>query len=146
LLQLQLDYTYFYQINHISRNIVKDLALPTRPSDLDTFYAGSFAQPEIGTEIALGKIAASAGDLADLRQPASHNADARSHRVAVTLGSNEFEIEEMIPITAAIMQQQGRVSIVGYDRPRSHHYRNRQRPRLGQHGVFESRCRPVWYS
>src|SRR5437870_8941712 len=36
-------------------------------------------------------------------------------RVAVTLGSNEFEIEEMIPITAAIMQQQGRVSIVGYD-------------------------------
>src|SRR5439155_2239522 len=85
------------------------------PCDLDTFYVGSFAQPEIGTKIGLGKIAASAGDLADLRQPASHNAKACSHRVAVTLGSNEFEIEEMIPITAAIMQQQGRVSIVSYD-------------------------------
>ena len=76
---------------------------------------GSFAQSEIGPQIALRKIASTTGNLPDLRNAASHNAKACSHRVAVTLGSNEFEIEEMIPITAAIMQQQGRVSIVGYD-------------------------------
>src|SRR5436305_13918051 len=115
LLHLQLVFPFFDQIKLIGLNVTECLTLSAGPCDLDTFYAGSFAETEIGTEIALGKIAASAGDLADLRQPASHNAKACSHRVAVTLGSNEFEIEEMIPITAAIMQQQGRVSIVGYD-------------------------------
>ena len=115
LLHLQLILPFLDYVKPISFHIVEDLSLSTRPCDLDTFYAGSFAQPEIGSEIALGKIAASAGDLVDLRQPASHNADACSHRIAVTLGSNEFEIEEMTSITAAIVQQQGRISIVGYD-------------------------------
>ncbi len=115
LLHPYLVFPFLDQIKLIGFNVAEHLALSTRPRDLDTFYAGSLAETEIGTKIALGKITASAGDLADLRQPAGHNADARSHRVAVTLGSNEFEIEEMIPITAAIVQQQGRVSIVGYD-------------------------------
>src|SRR5205823_5020288 len=73
---------------------------------------GSFGETEVGAKIALGKITASARDLADLRQPASHNADARPHRVPIAFRSHEFEVQKMIPVASAIVQQQRRVSII----------------------------------
>jgi len=60
----------------------------------------------------LRKIAAATGDLADLRNAGTHNSHSRTHRVAVTLRPYEFEIEEMTSITAAIVQQQGRITVV----------------------------------
>jgi hypothetical protein len=115
LLHLQLVFPFFNQIKLVGFNIVEDLPLPTRHVTSTISTRVALPRPKLARRSLWEKIAGSAGDLADLRQPASHNADARSHRIAVTLSSNEFEIEEMIPITAAILQQQGRVSIVGYD-------------------------------
>ena len=53
------------------------------PLDFDELHNSGFSQAEVGTEIALRKIAAATGNFADLRDAACGDPDAGTHGVAV---------------------------------------------------------------
>src|SRR5260370_13268351 len=69
----------------------------------------------MSSKIALRKIAPAARDLADLREVASLDVDASTHRIAITLRASQFEIEEVVAVASAVAQQQGRGSIIAHN-------------------------------
>src|SRR6185369_6677506 len=65
-LQAQLVLAFLYAIGLVGVEVAKGLLLSGEPSDFERIGPGCRAQTEIRAQVALGKIAAAAGDFADL--------------------------------------------------------------------------------
>src|SRR5258707_4750421 len=72
----------------------------------------SLADAEVGTQIALRKIAATAGDFPDLRETPRHHTYPCPHRIAITFVAEQLKVEKVIAAAAAVVQEQRRDSIV----------------------------------
>ena len=76
------------------------MALPARPGNFDALHALRPPHTEVGAQITLRQITSTARNLSDLSGSSAPDTDARAHGVAITLGSNQLEIYEMIAIAA----------------------------------------------
>src|SRR5689334_21133796 len=63
-------------------------------------------------QIALRKVATTSGDFTNLRNAAGRHTNAGTHSVAIALGSHQFEIQEMVSVATAVVQDQWRISVV----------------------------------
>ncbi len=74
------------------------------PLDLDRFSTSGSSQAEIGTQVALRKIASAAFNFPNLRNAASENPYPGPHSVTIALSAHELEIQEVIPVAAGVVQ------------------------------------------
>ena len=115
MLQAQVFVAFLDQIKLVSFHVVKGLLKAAGPVDLDGFGASGFPHAEVGAEVALGEVAAAASNVSNLRDAAGLKTNASAHCVAIGLGADKFEVDEMISVRAAVMEQQRSVAVVGDD-------------------------------
>src|SRR5690349_10437777 len=90
-LQTQLLPAFFDDVKFVGFHITEDLQLSTGPMHLDSFSAGSLAQTEMQTEVALGNVAAAAANFLQLLVAARAHCNPRADGVAVGLCANELQ-------------------------------------------------------
>src|SRR5262249_12792321 len=103
------------QPESVGGNVLKNLFCPAWPVNLHEPRARCAAEPEIGAQLALGKIASAAGNFANLRNSSCYHANARAHRIAIALCAGKLEIYKMISAVSAVAQQGWRISVVRND-------------------------------
>ncbi len=91
---------------------MKYLRLAAWPPYFNALGVCSLADAEVGTQIALRKIAATAGDFPDLRETPRHHTYPCPHRIAITFVAEQLKVEKVIAAAAAIVQEHRWVSIV----------------------------------
>jgi hypothetical protein len=76
------------QVELVGFDVVEELLCTAGPADLNSLDAGRFGQSEVGAQVALREIAPASSNLADLREPASYDANPGTHRVAIAFRSD----------------------------------------------------------
>src|ERR1700685_38447 len=97
----------------IGSDILKCLVGAAGPGDFDCGDGGGIAEAEVGTEVALGEIAAAAGDFADLVYVVRGDSDSGAGGVAVRFCAYEFKIHEMVFVKGVVVEKCGRIAVVG---------------------------------
>jgi len=113
-LQFQVVASFFNEIELIGLDIFKALLEPAGPRDIDCIYFRRLSETEIGSQVALREIASATVDLANLRDAVRANLHSSTHRVAIALRANQFEVHEVVPRSAAVMEQQRRIAIISH--------------------------------
>lgn len=72
-------------IELVGDDVAEGLFGAAGPGDFDQVYGFRFSEAEVGSEVALRKVAAASGDLADLSGPARGDANPRAQGVAIGL-------------------------------------------------------------
>lgn len=115
LLEAEIRAAFDNEVEAVRRNVMKDLVQAAWPRDFDGRSLGAISEAEIGAEVALRKIASAAGDFANLGDFSGGEADPGSQGVMIALGADELKIDEVIFVAAGIVEERGRITVVGDD-------------------------------
>ena len=74
---------FFYLIKVVGGDVLEGLVGAAGPGDFDAGDSGGVAETEVGTEVALGKVAGAADDFADLVDVARSDFDSGAEGVAI---------------------------------------------------------------
>ena len=114
MLHLQFIFSFFHKVEPVSFHILKALLLATRPGDLDGFCALHLAQTKICPQITLRKITAAAGNLPNLRCCSADDAYAGPGRIPIAFRSNQFEVQKIVSVAAAVVQKKRGIAAIRY--------------------------------
>ena len=104
-MQPQLVLSLLDLVELVTGDIEKHLVSAAWPSNLDPFRADACAHPKVQSQIVLGEVAASAHNLANLRIPVYPHCNARAHGIAIAPSPHQFEGQEVVPWSPAVVQQ-----------------------------------------
>jgi hypothetical protein len=103
-LEVQAIGAFLDQVESVSFYVAECLFETAGPLDLNRFSTSGLSEAEIGAQIALRKIAPAAFNFPNLRNAASENPYPSPHSVTIALSAHELEIQEVIPVAAAVVQ------------------------------------------